>query len=174
MQCEVGQLMPKRDQRITCLTRRTRALHNDSSLGGKRERASPVRRLRSGIFPESARVAGDDNEDALAGPRKPRKGVIRDGAQKQRVRQHGVLRLGYESKTTAFLTVATVLPSERGRPKAERVQDERGGDPPASTCCSIPEQRFPHGLNLFACAPSRHASRAPAVLPPNHRARPSS
>ena len=43
------------------------------------------------------------------------------------------------------------------RAAEERYEGTRGGEPPASTVCNSSAQRLPHGLNLFAAKPSRHA-----------------
>ena len=169
--------MPEDSNGVAGVRSRPTPLHEDSAFRWKGEGGSPLRRAASEPLSEDSRVRRDGNQDAVNGS-----GDTWESVPTQRGTQKGsgkccVTRKCYDGESPTLEREALDLRPYSARGNAEdrgKAQAERGGSPPASTCCNSSAQRLPHGLNLFARAPSRHAVAPPSRSPENQMARPNS
>ena len=169
------------------------AVEDDASRLGERDRRSPLGRGRPDPGAKGLRVRRDRDQRPLPRPRQPGKGVVGERRRRQRVCEAVVLRVVDEGQPPGVQAARSGLSvrqtgvrrcDERqsedpggepaGTRREARDQASRDGPPPCSTSASISAQRFPHGLNLFAANPSRHAASAASRSPLNQCARPSS
>ena len=143
---------------------------------------------------EAPGIGRDGDDDFRLRPRKARKRVVALRLHEQVAREHKVARVGDDGEAARVEAVRGVglrvregraAGDEDRRRQAQRASQPRwlqangryatrGGAPPSSTTFNSSAQRLPHGLNLFAAKPSRHACLASSSCPLNHIARPSS
>src|SRR5262249_30648223 len=162
VQRQVRELVPQGGARGTRVRAGVCALEDDASLVRKGERAPPFGCYRAGVFPEPPAVGRDDNQNAVSWPREPGKRVGRQRVVQQRAGQRLVARLRDDGEASALDAHAAVLGVQGRGDGTQQSYPERGGEPPASTGCRMSAHRFPPGLNLFACTPSRQACRPPS------------
>ena len=159
MKREVRQFMPEHLTRIAGIGAGAAPLHNDSLLRGNRDGGAILGRVRSDEFRETPSVGRYENEHSRQGTWQPRKRVPGDSAREKGPGERRVVRSGSNRESTL---VEALQPERELRVEVRRAgrckeRSQREGEPPPSTSASMAAHRFPHGLNLPAATPSRHA-----------------